>query len=265
MEHLNYFDPKNAAERYSNGRPYFHSETILRIKQQLQLTSKLDKALDIACGTGLSTKALLDIAIHVYGTDSSEEMLKRACLQDQLSYSIASAENQPFPNAEFQLITVCSGVHWFNIDQFLIEANRLLTSKAYLVLYDNFFLSEMTDMRHFSDWYHGVYLEKFPPPKRNDTYNWSSENLTSKNFHLETTNEFKNTVTFTKAELILYFTTQSNVTAAVEGAQTTYSEIENWLDQELSSFFLTEQKRQLSFGNWIKYLRKIEKSGFMAI
>ncbi|MBL0256881.1 MAG: hypothetical protein IPQ03_04835 [Bacteroidetes bacterium] len=59
---MNYFNRKTAAERYSRGRPDFHSNTLKHIKEYLQLDLKLDKALDIACGTGLSTKALLDIA-----------------------------------------------------------------------------------------------------------------------------------------------------------------------------------------------------------
>ena len=147
---MNYFEPKNAAERYSKGRPYFHSNTISHIQKHLHLDKKLDKALDIACGTGLSTKALLDIAVNVFGTDTSQEMLKWALSQDKINYLNAPAESQPFSNNEFNLITVCSGVHWFNIDKFLVEANRLLTNNGWLVLYDNFFISEMQGVESFS-------------------------------------------------------------------------------------------------------------------
>src|SRR6185503_5916696 len=59
---MNYFNTKAAAERYSTGRPDFHRTTIKHIKDFLRLETKLDRALDIACGTGLSTKALLEIA-----------------------------------------------------------------------------------------------------------------------------------------------------------------------------------------------------------
>ena len=75
---MNYFNPKTAAERYSKGRPGFHNNTIKHIKDYLHLDSKLNNALDIACGTGLSTKALLEIATNVYGTDISQEMLNFA-------------------------------------------------------------------------------------------------------------------------------------------------------------------------------------------
>ncbi len=64
---MNHFNLKTAAERYSKGRPDFHSNTIKHIKDYLHLDKKLHNALDIACGTGLSTKALLEIATNVYG------------------------------------------------------------------------------------------------------------------------------------------------------------------------------------------------------
>src|SRR3954470_2404473 len=123
---MNYFNPKTAAERYSKGRPDFHSNTIKHIKDYLHLNKKLNKALDVACGTGLSTKALLEIATNVYGTDTSQEMLNLALLPNTIHYSKAAAEQQPFADNTFDLITVSSGVHWFNIDQFLAEANRIL-------------------------------------------------------------------------------------------------------------------------------------------
>jgi len=44
---MNYFDPKTAAERYSKGRPDFHSNTIKHIKNYLHLDKKLDNALDV--------------------------------------------------------------------------------------------------------------------------------------------------------------------------------------------------------------------------
>src|SRR5437762_2655807 len=102
---MNYFNPKTAAERYSKGRPGFHSNTIKHIKDYLHPDQKLNNALDIACGTGLSTMVLLEIAKNVYGTDDSPEMLHFASQSDKIHYSIAPAEQQPFPDNDFDLIT----------------------------------------------------------------------------------------------------------------------------------------------------------------
>jgi len=256
---MNYFDSQIAAERYKKGRPDFHANTIKQIQGFLQLNNKFDKALDIACGTGLSTKALLEIANSVWGTDSSSEMLERAFKNEKIQYNLAAAEHQPFNDHEFDLITVSSGVHWFDIDRFLSESNRLLKSKSWLVLYENYFLSEMEGVEAFAEWFPSSYLRKYPSPPRNNNYDWSSENLRSKNFEFITELRFKNSVAFDKEQLISYLTTQSNIISAVARGESVYAEVEDWLRQELSQFFGTgETSPSLYFGNWIKFIRRID-------
>jgi ubiquinone/menaquinone biosynthesis C-methylase UbiE len=254
---MNYFNQKTAAKRYSKGRPDFHSNTIEHIKNYFHLDKKFNNALDIACGTGLSTKAVLEIAVNVYGTDISQEMLNLAFQSDKIQYSIASAEEQPFTSNSFDLITVSSGVHWFDIDKFLIEANRLLKNKSWLVLYENYFISEMVGNESFKNWFPNVYLEKYPSPPRNNSYPWTNENLSKKNFNFVTEEIFKNSIVLNKKQLSLYFTTQSNIISAVEKKQTTYEQVENWLDKELASFFFNDETTQtINYGNWIKYIQR---------
>lgn len=156
------------------------------------------------------------------------------------------------------LLTVCSGVHWFQIDLFLQESHRVLKEDSWLILYDNFFISEMENVPAFNKWFPEVYLKKYPSPPRNNSYDWSNKNLLSKGFSLEKEETFKNQVSFSKEELILYFTTQSNITAAVENKSATYTEIEFWLNKELTAFFSDKNTHQIiSYGNWVKYLKKI--------
>lgn len=254
---MNFFGPDAAAERYAIGRPRFHRDTIARIKHELGVTGKFERALDIACGTGFSTEALLDIAVEVKGTDASEAMLQLALAPDKIEYSVALAESQPFPSNHFDLVTVSSGVHWFNIDQFLFEAHRLLKTGSWLVLYDNFFISEMKGVAEFSKWYPEVYLAKFPAPARNSDYDWSQRNLSKINFVLAAEKNFKNEVAFTRKELVMYFTTQSNIAAAVTRGEVTYEAAEAWLNLQLLPYFSGEESRILYFGNWIKYLRSL--------
>ena len=255
---INYFDLRVVAERYAGGRPDFHSNTIARIKKFLKLEKNLDTVLDVACGTGLSTKALSAISNNVFGTDISPEMLKYAEQTDKINYLIAKAEQQPFADNEFDLITVSSGVHWFEIDLFLQEANRILNNKAWLVIYDNYFISEMPEVEEFKDWFPKVYLPKYPSPPRNNRYEWTNQNLNRKNFNLTISDEFKNSISFTKKQLIYYFTTQSNITTVMENGETNYEEIENWLTKELSKIFPTDETTQIiNFGNQIKFVQKI--------
>ena len=255
---MNFFSTRDSAGRYAVGRPDFHSNTINRISEFLNIKVKLDKVLDIACGTGLSSKALLPIANNVYGTDVSQEMLNVALEKDKINYGVATAEQQPFGNDEFDLITVSSGVHWFNVDAFLVEANRLLKPKGWLVIYENFFSGDMPDNTEFKVWVSEVYLQKFPSPPRNKNYDWTTNNLEPKNFSIYVPENFNNAVSFNKQQLINYFTTQSNVIAAVNINNYNYIDVEKWLDNQLSAFFENDKIiKTINYGNWIKHLQKM--------
>lgn len=254
---MNHFAPQDTAERYAIGRPRFHHHTIEHIRKVLKIETKLEKALDIACGTGLSTRALREISQSVYGTDTSDSMLANALDKDRIHYSIAPAEDQPFQDNSFDLVTVCSGVHWFDIDRFLLEAKRILKPKGSLVLYDNFFISEMEGEASFKKWFPEVYLKQFPSPKRNSSYQWNQENLGPKDLVLWHEDQFSNSIEYTKSELILYFTTQSNISAAVKSGQYTFPDVEAWLSEVLSVYFPDDSAKQtIHFGNWIRYIRK---------
>jgi ubiquinone/menaquinone biosynthesis C-methylase UbiE len=258
MTSTNYFSDESVADRYCKGRPDFHAHAIDRISKFINLQGKLDSALDIACGTGLSTKPLLSVANNVYGTDSSIHMLDQASERGKITYLLAPAEKQPFDNESFDIITVCSGVHWFHIEKFLAEANRLLKRNGWLVLYDNFFISEMAGNEQFKDWFPNVYLKKFPSPPRNDKYHWTNDNLTKMNLNFVAEEKFKNPVIFNKSQLKLYFTTQSNIISKVETRETTYEAAEHWLDKELSAFFTSDDEvRTINFGNWMKFIQRM--------
>ena len=176
---------------------------------------------------------------------------------NRIKYSIAPAEHQPFDDNTFDLITVGSGVHWFNIDHFLVEANRLLKSRAWLILYENHFIAEMEGHEDFKTWFYDVYLKKFPYPPRHKDYSRANENLDPKNFDFVKEEKFKNPVSMTRRKLALYFTTQSNVIAAVENNSITYEEADQWLERELVSFYKDDSlSYTIHYGNWIRYVRK---------
>ena len=76
-------------------------------------------------------------------------------------------------------------------------------------------------------------------------------------FELIKEDQFENEIEFTKEELILYFTTQSNISDAINRGNN-YSDIEHWLNKELSQFYTENTTKQtINFGNWIKYLKRL--------
>ena len=256
---MNYFAPREAAERYAHGRPDVHSRSIDQVRTFLRLDEKLDRVLDIACGTGLSTRALLAIGERVYGTDISEEMLAFAPCKDIIRYYVAAAELQPFDDHFFDLITVSSGVHWFDIDRFLSEACRTLKSRGWLVLYENYFDAALEAVPAFREWFTNVHLARFPTPPRNNRYDWSNDNLHGMGLQFKEELRSTYTIPMTKQQLALYLTTQSNVIAMVEGADLGYDHVLGWLEEELTPFFASEDNSSMvSFGNWIKFIQRTD-------
>ena len=73
---VNYFSYPSAAERYAKGRPYLHPPVIDRIGAIVCPSGKVERALDVGCGTGHSTLALTEIADEVIGADASWAMME---------------------------------------------------------------------------------------------------------------------------------------------------------------------------------------------
>ncbi|XP_029461967.1 putative methyltransferase DDB_G0268948 isoform X2 [Rhinatrema bivittatum] len=95
-------------------------------------------AVDIGCGTGQSTRALAPHFERVVGTDISKaqiEEAKQASCTANTSYCVCPAEELPFEDGSVDLITAAAAAHWFNIEKFLKEANRILKPNGCMALY----------------------------------------------------------------------------------------------------------------------------------
>src|ERR1700692_2579308 len=128
----NPFDARSVAQRYGKGRSFFHPLVIERIRKRLSLTQKVNRALDVGCGIGLSSRALLDIAAQVDAIDSSGWMLEATNSHPRIRYRQMPAEKLDFPDACFDLITMSQVLHWTNVTQPFREAYRVLNSHSFV-------------------------------------------------------------------------------------------------------------------------------------
>ncbi len=249
---MNYFSPKSVAERYAKGRPYFHPIIAGRIKEFLSLTEPLSSALDVGCGTGLSTVALKEIARRVTGIDASAEMISLSSKENGIRYFVAPAENLPFGENEFDLITLSQAFHWLDRSKFLAEAYRVLRPGGWLVVYDNYFSGRMTENPEFHEWFKN-YLEKYPSPPR-AKIEFTAENTKPYGFRLLKEEWFENAVGFSLEGLVDYLVTQSNVIARVEGGKEEIKEARMWLMESIRIMFGNAKERKFLFNAPIWYL-----------
>lgn len=91
-------------------------------------TGTLDSAVDIGCGTGLSTRPLCEHFRQVTGIDVSEtqiQMAREAHAQSNLSFEVSEAERLTFmPDGSTDLVTVAQAIHWIDQEPFYKEVER---------------------------------------------------------------------------------------------------------------------------------------------
>ena len=250
----NLFDAKSAAGLYARGRPYHQDIVIERIKSRLKLDGKLDRALDVACGTGLSCVALKGIAEKVCGFDISIEMLDQAARDERIHYAVCPAERLAVGDAEVDLVTVSSAFHWFDRDPFLSEAKRVLRPLGWLVIYNNFFFSRMRENADFGTWFTSTHLEQFPTPPR-DNRRFDEDDAEQAGFRFVEREWYSNNVSWEANQLVDYLLTQTNVSAVVEDGAWTLAEVGEYLVREVGPVFPATGRAKFEFGGPIWYLR----------
>jgi SAM-dependent methyltransferase len=231
----------SAADRYADGRPYHHARTLRRALAGW--TPRL--ALDVACGTGLSTRGLAELGIAAVGVDVAAAMVARARADTGLPYAVGSAEALPVATGSVDLVAVGSGVHWFDQQRFAAEAARVLRPGGALLLYEHG--GGTPPDPAFPDWMRGTYLRRFPLPPRGPL---APDFPATGGFVLERTDEWPDEVAMTRAAFAAYLTTQSNV--AGEPAD----RVRGWFEAELAPFFDGEQARAVRFRGSCRLLRR---------
>jgi SAM-dependent methyltransferase len=246
---MNFFDSRTAAERFARGRPFFHPLVIDQVRKFLCLKNPVRSALDIGCGTGLSSAALKDIAHRIAAMDLSAEMISHAKKENGIHYLIASGETLPFGEDEFDLITISQVFHWLDRTRFFAEAEHVLKETGWLVIYDNYLSDEMTDNPRYCPWFREVFLDKYPTPPRN----WAAfdpNDTEQDGFFLANSEVIKNPISFTLESFVEFLLTLTNIIAAVEGGRETAAEAARWLTAELGPFFHGEESFTFSAPIW---------------
>jgi ubiquinone/menaquinone biosynthesis C-methylase UbiE len=249
------FEQHNAARRYALSRPYFHPLVMKRAQKILQLASRVRLALDVACGTGQSTLAALELADYAVGLDNSAEMLAEAHMDDRIRYIHGAAEHIPFRDRRFDLIAVAMAFHWLDRHLFLAEARRLLKIGGWLIIYNSAFTGQMRENPGYESFNRADYLEKFPSPPRN-TKVFKEEAALGYGFQFVSRERFEYDIRFDPDELTRYLLTQSNISAVVEGGEQSIRQVYTWILRRVSPYF-SAARGTFVFGSAIDILQKM--------
>ncbi|HKJ26521.1 MAG TPA: methyltransferase domain-containing protein [Anaerolineales bacterium] len=237
---MTFFYGVEEAKRYAKSRPYFHPFAVKWAAKALGIDDKLPIALDIACGTGMSTLALAAIAEKIVGLDISWNMLSNADSNQRIQYTNARSELLPFKSNSVSFVSCALAFHWFDRDAFLREAARVLKAECFLFLYNNGFTGTMRGQADFYDWAHNTYPARFPTPPRNHQP-LTDGDLTRAGFVLIGEDRYQNDVSFTPDQLVGYLGTQTNVVAALQQGRETVESAYRWLLGQVAPYFIDEK------------------------
>jgi len=119
---------KQAAD-YAKFRPQYPQELfdyLGRIAPSRRL------AWDCASGNGQAAIALASVFDRVIATDASENQIANAQPDERVEYHVSAAENSGIKPATIDLTMVAQALHWFDLDRFYVETQRVLKPNGVL-------------------------------------------------------------------------------------------------------------------------------------
>ncbi|MCU1467202.1 MAG: hypothetical protein JWM72_3130 [Actinomycetia bacterium] len=251
----NPFAAADVGALYRHGRPDHHPRTLGRLRALLAATgaqSDVDRAIDVACGTGLSTVALADLAGTVVGLDLSPEMMRVAPRVANVTYALGRAEQLGFADGAFDAVTCSSGVHWFDQERFFEELRRAVRPGGWVGLYDHYFMG-MRTVDGFDKWVRELFA-RYPLPPRNPQVG-DPRSETPDGFEVLGTDTFEDPIDMTHEAFVDYQITVSSCVAAAERG-TPRSEIRSWLLESTAPLF-DSSTRSVLFVGTITCLRRL--------
>jgi ubiquinone/menaquinone biosynthesis C-methylase UbiE len=241
----------NQADKYARYRPGYPSDLIDYI---LQFVKEKNSAWDCACGNGQAAVLLSAHFKKIDATDISEAQIKNAVQRNNISYQVCSAEDTPFPDNSFDLITVAQAYHWLNWKRFREEAIRVGKNQAIVAIWGYGLLSTSNEkldnlIRHFYTEIVGPYwdAERKHIDTAYQTVDFDFQPLPSREFFIA--------LHWTKEDLFGYFESWSAVQHYIETNQV--SPIEK-ISGELGLIWNDIETRPVQFPVFLKLGRVIK-------
>ena len=146
-------------ENYIRYRPSYPPQVLETLRSECGLTASSAIA-DIASGTGIFTRLLLENGNRVYGVEPNRDMREAAerLLADFRGFSsvTGTAEATTLPDQSVDFATAAQAAHWFDLAKARREFERILKPAGWAVLIWN---ERSTDSTPFLREYEALLLE----------------------------------------------------------------------------------------------------------
>lgn len=249
----NPFSNSTLAAGYANARPPVHPRIIERVRP---LLAPCHRALDVGCGAGLSTRALLALADRVIGIEPVEEMVHPGqAIVPEASLLVGAAEQLPFRGRAFDLISAAGSLNYVRLPLFFPEARRVLTLGGHLLVYD-FKPGRSCVGSTALDAWNEEFLHRYPPgPSRATPLDPEILTRTAEGFQLRHSAAFDVEVPLTVAAYAEYRLTGTHIGAAVARGESLVA-IRDWCLTSLSAVF-QDRARGVLFPSWFAFMQAL--------
>lgn len=216
----------------------------------------VDLALDLGCGAGASTSALIRSGLgrRVLGVDPSTAMIVQAKAHtDGACFVIGTAEALPLGSGAVGLITAAGSLNFTSAPGFFAEAKRVLSIDGVLVVYDFATGCQSAACPDLACWYF-EWLHRWPKPTSGAALN-SRSTFAGAPLDLFAYKALTVTATFDLRGYLDYLMTESNVADAVRSG-TSMGEIRGWCETQLRPIFA--KPLRVEFDSYYACLRQPE-------
>jgi SAM-dependent methyltransferase len=228
---VNPFGSDRMAEGYARFRPPVHARVIERARPWLP--GQIGRALDVGCGSGVSTKALDGFAREAIGIDPVEAMVRIApAIAPRAQFVAASAEAIPLRAASVDLITAAGALNYVNLGRFFREAARVLAAGSPILVYDFGPGRSFPDSDALDRWFE-TFSTRYPWPAA-EAAELDPERLAAAGggFQLAHGENFEIAIPLRLDFFIEYMMTETNVAAAIRRGEPA-EEIRRWCAETL--------------------------------
>lgn len=176
------------------------------------------RAWDCATGTGQAAVGLADFFAEVIATDASSNQVESASKRPNISYRVAPAEQSGIEVHSVDLVTVAQAIHWFDLQRFRSEVDRVLGPGAVVAVWSYGLLTINAAIDSVVNHLYGPVLDSYWPPERK----FIEEGYRNVEFDYEQleTPAFSMTTEWELSQLVGYLNTWSAVKKYIEQNQT---------------------------------------------
>ncbi len=152
------------AGQYATFRPGYPDELFDWLAS---IAPQHEMAWDCGAGNGQATVALATRFAQVLGTDISAAQLASAPALANVEYRVTPAETSGLPDHSADLVTVAQALHWFDLQKFYAEVQRVLKPRGIVAAWGyNRLLIGQPEVQRIVDHFYEETIGSYWPPER---------------------------------------------------------------------------------------------------